>query len=134
MLISAIKAKNVLSKRCIDFLTYEVSKVKSSLSIDQTSTVQEFSDIFLKELSSLTLEWKVKFSIKVTLCITSISKAPYRIAPIMLQELKKQFHELFKHRLFDWVTLSRELLSYLSKIKKSPWGCVLTTDSWIRWT
>ena len=56
--------------------------------------VTEFPDVFLEELSGLLLEREVDLAIEVLCGTTPISKAPYRMAPTELKELKTQLHEL----------------------------------------
>lgn len=56
LMIIVFKVKKMLSKRFISFLAYRVSKVESSPSIEETSIVREFIDMFLIKLSGLTPE------------------------------------------------------------------------------
>ena len=56
--------------------------------------VREFLDVFLEALLGLPSEREVEFSIEQVPGTAPISKAPYRMAPAELQELKKQLHEL----------------------------------------
>ena len=58
--------------------------------------VREFSDVFLDELSGLTLYREVNFKIETALGVAPISIAPYRMAPTKLKELKKQLEELLE--------------------------------------
>ncbi|GKD39719.1 putative reverse transcriptase domain-containing protein [Tanacetum coccineum] len=51
---------------------------------------------FLDELSGLPPEHKVEFTIKLIPGAQPISKAPYRMAPVELKELKDQIQELLK--------------------------------------
>ena len=56
--------------------------------------VREFPDVFPKELSGIPLEREVDLSIEIFPGIALISKAPYRMAPTELKELKIQLQEL----------------------------------------
>ncbi|KAI0513659.1 hypothetical protein KFK09_009689 [Dendrobium nobile] len=56
--------------------------------------VREFSDVFPEELVSLPPDRDVEFSIDVFTGTAPISKAPYRMAPKELSELKVQLQEL----------------------------------------
>lgn len=56
--------------------------------------VQEFPDVFLKELPRLPSEQEIEFVIELMPGTESISKAPYRIALAELKELKVQLEEL----------------------------------------
>ena len=55
--------------------------------------VEEFLDVFPEDLLGLPLDRVLEFSIDVIPGMTPISKAPYRIAPMELPELKKQLQE-----------------------------------------
>ena len=55
--------------------------------------MQEFPDVFPKDLSKLPPDHEVKFSIDLLPSTTPISKAPYRRAPTDLKELKEQLEE-----------------------------------------
>ena len=46
--------------------------------------------MFLKELSGIPLEREVDLSIEVVHGTTQVSRAPYRMTPIELKELKSQ--------------------------------------------
>ena len=56
--------------------------------------VSKFVDIFPEELPDLPPRWEVNFFIDLVPGTTPISKAPYRLSPAELQELKKQLQEL----------------------------------------
>ncbi|WP_457833268.1 hypothetical protein, partial [Staphylococcus aureus] len=58
------------------------------------SVVSEFPDVFPEELLGLPPEREVEFFIDLKLGTKPISKIPYRMAPIELQELKTQLQEL----------------------------------------
>ena len=46
------------------------------------------------ELPGLPLDWEIEFTIELVPDTTPISKAPYRMAPLELKELKVQLQEL----------------------------------------
>ncbi|GKA57732.1 hypothetical protein Tco_0756920 [Tanacetum coccineum] len=52
--------------------------------------VQNFPDVFFDELLGLPPEREVKFTIELIPGAEPISKAPYRMAPVELKELKDQ--------------------------------------------
>nr|GEV01528.1 retrotransposon protein [Tanacetum cinerariifolium] len=64
-------------------------------SLETHPIVQDFFDVFPEELPRIPLEREVEFGIELILGIQPISKAPYRMAPIELKELKEQLQELF---------------------------------------
>jgi len=55
--------------------------------------VKEFLDVFPEDRSGLPAARDVEFAIEVIPNTTPISKAPYRMTPVELAELKKQLHE-----------------------------------------
>lgn len=72
--------------------------------INQVPTVQEFIDVFPKELSGLPPKREVELAIEVTAGTTPISIAPYRKTPT---KLKAQLQELL-----DWRFI---------RLNVSPW-------------
>lgn len=56
-------------------------------SIDNIRTVRKFPDVFLKELSRLPPDRKVKFGIELLPRTTLVSIAPYPMEPKELKEL-----------------------------------------------
>ncbi|CAH9124286.1 unnamed protein product [Cuscuta epithymum] len=62
--------------------------------IDQIPVVNEFPDVFPEEIPGMPPEREVEFSIDLMPGTAPISKAPYRMAPKEMQELKEQLEEL----------------------------------------
>ena len=56
--------------------------------------IKEFPDVFLKELTGMPLEREVNLAIKIVPGTVPVSRAPYRMAPTELKELKVQLQEL----------------------------------------
>nr|GFD61986.1 putative reverse transcriptase domain-containing protein [Tanacetum cinerariifolium] len=56
--------------------------------------VSEFPDVFPDELPGIPLVCEVEFNIELIPGAEPISKAPYRMAPVELKELKDQLQEL----------------------------------------
>nr|GFC11286.1 hypothetical protein [Tanacetum cinerariifolium] len=59
-------------------------------SLETHPVVQDFSDVYLKELSGIPPEREVEFGIELVPGTQPISKALYHMAPIELNELKEQ--------------------------------------------
>ena len=74
-------------------MTYEVSN-ENEVSLEDILVVREFPDVFPNDLLDLPPEREVEFTIDLVLGTNPISKAPYRMAPIELKELKVQLQEL----------------------------------------
>nr|GEX06626.1 retrotransposon protein [Tanacetum cinerariifolium] len=63
-------------------------------SLETHPIVQDFSNVFPEELSGIPPEQEVEFGIELISGTQPIFKAPYRMAPIELKELKEQLQEL----------------------------------------
>ena len=64
------------------------------MNFENIPMIREFTDVFPEELLGVPPEREVDLSIKVVQGTTPISKAPYRMAPTELKELKTQLQEL----------------------------------------
>ena len=62
------------------------------MNLEKIFVVKEFPDVFPEELPRIPPKREVDMSIEVV--HTPISRAPYRMAPTKLKELKTQLHEL----------------------------------------
>ena len=62
--------------------------------MEKIPVVKEFPDVFLEELSGILPKREVDMSIEVVHGTTPISRAPYRMSPTELKELKTQLQEL----------------------------------------
>ncbi|XP_073033845.1 uncharacterized protein [Primulina eburnea] len=71
---------------------YDTEKSESTLS--EIPVVNEFQDIFPDEIPGFPPPREIEFSIELNSGTTPISKAPYRMAPLELKELKEQLQEL----------------------------------------
>ncbi|XP_071714764.1 uncharacterized protein [Rutidosis leptorrhynchoides] len=87
-------AKRFLAHGCQSFLAHVVDKTKSANSIDEVRIVNEFKDVFSKELPGVPPEREVKFHIDLIPGDTSIAKTPYRLAPFEMKEMMTQIQEL----------------------------------------
>jgi len=88
-LISATKAYKLVGKGCIAYLCAIEVVETLELKHEDIPIVQEFSEVF-QEVPGLPPDREIEFTIELVLGTTLISKAPYRIAPAELTELKKQ--------------------------------------------
>ena len=64
------------------------------MNFENIPVIMEFPDVFPKELLGIPPEREVDLSIEVVQGTTPISRAPYRMAPTELKELKTQLQEL----------------------------------------
>jgi hypothetical protein len=90
--ISAIQARRLIASENSAFLTFivEVMEKKEQMDLQGIPVVREFSDVFPTKFSGLPPEREVKFGIECIPGTRPISKAPHRMAPAMLKELKVQ--------------------------------------------
>ncbi|PON49827.1 hypothetical protein TorRG33x02_316240 [Trema orientale] len=61
---------------------------------EDISVVQEFLEVFLEDLPGLPPDIEIKFVIDLLPRTAHISKAPYRMAPVELKELKMLLQDL----------------------------------------
>ncbi|XP_074355980.1 uncharacterized protein LOC141695648 [Apium graveolens] len=92
-LISALKASKLLSKGCDGYLAFVKDTSKDEPRIKDYPVVREYEDVFPDELPGLPPHREVEFTIELVPGAEPISKAPYRMAPLELQELKEQLQE-----------------------------------------
>jgi len=94
--LSAAQAEKCLRKGCQGFLVFFSVEVKVEEGIGEIPVVREFPEVFPTEVSGLPPNREVEFSIDIVPGVGPISKAPYRMAPTELAELKKQLEELLE--------------------------------------
>ncbi|GJV16705.1 putative reverse transcriptase domain-containing protein [Tanacetum coccineum] len=95
-IISALKARTLLSHGCEGFLATIHDTTSDVSSIHDQPIVFEFQDVFPEELPGIPPIRDVEFNIELIPGAEPISKAPYRMAPIELKELKDQLQELLE--------------------------------------
>ena len=67
---------------------------RGQVKLEDIPVIKKFPDVFPEELLSLPPEREVDLAIEVLPGTTPISRAPYRMAPTKLKELKTQLREL----------------------------------------
>ncbi|KAA3481057.1 DNA/RNA polymerases superfamily protein [Gossypium australe] len=92
--VSAIYAQKIIRKGCEAFLAYILDTRDSESKLDLVLIVNEFTDVFLKELLGFPLEHEVEFVIDLMPRITPISIPPYKMTLTGVKELKAQLQEL----------------------------------------
>ncbi|CAA0831732.1 Unknown protein, partial [Striga hermonthica] len=95
--ISSMQAMKSLSKgSCQGYLVSMVSDVIDERVPERVSIVCEYLDVFPDDLPGGPPDRQVEFTIDLIPGAGPVSKAPYRMAPKELQELKAQIQELLK--------------------------------------
>lgn len=93
-LISFMKARKLLRKRCRGYLCCVLTEFPDSANVETIPVVCEFSDECPTNLPGELIDRKIEFTIDVEPGIQPISKTPYRLSTSELKELKVQLQEL----------------------------------------
>ncbi|KAL0556882.1 hypothetical protein IC582_005399 [Cucumis melo] len=92
--ISAIRASKLLSQGTWGILASVVDTREADVSLSSELVVRDYPDVFPEELPGLPPHREVEFAIELEPGTVPISRAPYRMAPAELKELKVQLQEL----------------------------------------
>ncbi|KAA0043070.1 reverse transcriptase [Cucumis melo var. makuwa] len=92
--ISAIRASKLLSQGTWGILASVVETREVDVSLSSEPVVRDYPDVFPEELPGLPPHREVEFAIELESGTVPISRAPYRMAPAQLKELKVQLQEL----------------------------------------
>ncbi|KAL0428215.1 UNVERIFIED_CONTAM: Transposon Ty3-G Gag-Pol polyprotein [Sesamum latifolium] len=94
--ILAMEARRLMLEGCEAYLAYVINAEKVNPTLEEIPVVRDFSEVFLDDLPGLPPHRKVDFTIETLLGVAPIFISPYRMAPMKLQELKKQIEELLE--------------------------------------
>ena len=87
--ISALKARELLQQGCVGYLAHVVDTNRTETSgPGETRVVCDFADVFPDELPGLPPSREIEFAIDLIPGSEPALKAPYRMAPAELKELK----------------------------------------------
>ena len=92
-IISAMQARNFPRKGCQCYLCAVQQINPEEPKLDAIPVGDKFPEVFAK-VPGLPPDREIEFTIDLVPGITSISKAPYRMAPVELAELKVQLQEM----------------------------------------
>ena len=108
-MILALRAQHLLASGCIGYLVNMVDKEKETkVTPEEVPVIREYLTVFLDNLPGLPPDCQIEFSIELVPRTAHISKAPYRLAPVELKELKIQLEKLLEKGLI--------------RPSHSPWG------------
>ena len=93
-IISALQAATLVRKGHPAYLVYLNEEGKEGRKIEDVEIVREFPDVFPDNLPGLPPDRQLEFTIDLEPGSAPVSKAPYRMAPKELEELKMQLQEL----------------------------------------
>ncbi|KAL0291142.1 UNVERIFIED_CONTAM: Transposon Tf2-12 polyprotein [Sesamum calycinum] len=94
--ISAIEARRLMLEGCEVYLAHVIDAEKVNPTLEEIPVVRDFPEVFPDNLPGLPPHREVDFTIETLPGVAPISIAPYRMAPVELQELKKQLEELLE--------------------------------------
>ncbi|XP_070029898.1 uncharacterized protein [Nicotiana sylvestris] len=109
--ISFLKARHMVEKGCLAYLTYVWDATTESLRIDSIPVVREFVDVFPSDLPGMPPDRDINFCIDLAPGTQPISIPPYCMAPKELKELKEQLEEL--------------LAKWFARPSVSPWAALM---------
>ncbi|KAL0561557.1 hypothetical protein IC582_001991 [Cucumis melo] len=92
--ISTMKGSKLLSQGTWSILASVVDTREVDVPLSSEPVVRDYLDVFPEELPGLPPHREIEFAIKLEPGTVPISRAPYRIAPAELKELKVQLQEL----------------------------------------
>ena len=87
-------AGKMLRNSYTGYLAYVVEVREDDVRLEDIPVVKEFPDVFPYDLPGLPPEREIDFKIELALGTKPISRAPYRMAPAELKELKVQMEEM----------------------------------------
>ena len=79
---------------CEIFLVVILDSKRGQVDVEKIPIVRDFPDVFPEELPGIPPEREVDLSIEILSGTTPTSRAPYRMDPTELKELKSQLQEL----------------------------------------
>ena len=92
--ISTMQARKIMRKGCETFLALILDSKRGQVDVEKIPVVREFPDVFPEELPGVPQEREVDLAIEIVPGTVPMSRAPYRMAPTELKELKSQLQEL----------------------------------------
>ncbi|XP_075500089.1 uncharacterized protein LOC142538669 [Primulina tabacum] len=96
-LVSAMEMFRILSTGNEGFMIYAVDATQGKrFEVSDIPVVKEFPDVFPDEIPGFPPQREIDFSIELVSGTNPISRAPYRLAPAELKELKEQLQDLLE--------------------------------------
>ena len=94
--ISTATSRTMVWKGCEAYLSYVIDTVKARPSVSDIPAISDFPNVFPKELPGLPPQRESEFAIDVVPGSTPASITPYRMALMVLKELKLKLQELLE--------------------------------------
>ena len=99
--ISTMQARRIMRKGCETFLAVILDSKRGQVDVEKIPLVREFPDVFPEDLLGIPLEIEVDLAIEIVPGTVLMSRAPYRMAPTELKELRVNFKNLWIKDLSD---------------------------------
>ena len=93
-IISVTQAHKLLLKGCVGYLAAVQDTQSEGPQLEDIPVVQEYPDVFPEDLPGVPPDREVEFTVDLVPDARPASRAPYRMAPSELRELKVQLQEL----------------------------------------
>nr|GEW85566.1 putative reverse transcriptase domain-containing protein [Tanacetum cinerariifolium] len=93
-LISCIKTERYTSRGYQVFISQVIEKKSDKKRLEDIPVVRKFPKLFLEDLPDLPPARQVEFQIDLIPEAVLVARAPYRLAPLEMQELSDQLYEL----------------------------------------
>ncbi|KAL8134776.1 hypothetical protein AgCh_009695 [Apium graveolens] len=123
--VAVLQTKRLLRQGCEAYLAHVVDTKKETPILDKILIVRDFPDVFPEELPGLPPDREIEFPIDLIPGAEPVSKAPYRMTPMEMKELAKQFQELLdKGVIRPSVSLWGALVLFLKKKDGSMRLCI----------
>lgn len=94
LLLLAIQATRNIRQGASALLAYVTAKPEAERKLEDISVACDYPDVFAKVVTGLPPDREIEFTVDLIPRTQPIHKAPYRMAPAELKELKKQLQEL----------------------------------------
>ena len=93
-MMSVMMAGKMIQKSYPGYLPYVVEVREDDVRLEDIPVIREFPDMFPNDLPELPSDREIDFQIELASGTEPISRAPYRMAPAELKELKVQMEEM----------------------------------------
>jgi hypothetical protein len=94
LFLSAIQARRSIRSGAQVFLAYIKAEPEGERKLEDIPIARDYPDVFAEVITGLPPDREIEFTIDLMPGTQPIHKAPYRMAPSELKELKKQLEDL----------------------------------------
>ena len=95
-MMNAMQAKKMMKEDCQAYMISVQEIKEDGPRLEEIPIVREYPEVFPEELPGLPPSRELDFGIELVAGTQPISKAPYRMAPAEMAELKEQLEDLME--------------------------------------